>query len=367
MLAKARIKFLLVFVLIVSILGSSACWSRREMESVAYILVLGVDSTPGGNVKIFAQVGLPSADPAGAGGEGPVIQTISSQGRDISEALDNMYLQTTKSPNLNHLRLVIIQENLAREGLWHMLDFLRRNVEVRLNVLAAITSEDMEKLLGVEDPLSTQPALAIFSQFNLNAQRSRVPQSELMKLISQILEPDLQAVLPIIETGEDRFTLGKTAVFDGEEMKTDLDEDETLGLLLWRDQVRGGVVTVPQGEKDVASFRILSSSTETHLNWDGERLHVQVTVKPEVDIVELHGKDLSDLENSADHYFINRMADTLEVAKEEGIDFLGLSALLRRKNPQVWHSIKDNWDEVLLNAEYDLRGNVHIRGQGEIR
>lgn len=353
-------------ILIISLLLSSGCWSRREMENLAYILVLGIDLTPEGNVKLFAQVGLPSTDPGG--GEEPLFETITAEGRNINDALDRMFLESTKRPFLSHLRLVIFSENLAREGLWHVLDFLRRDISVRANIRTAVTTQDLEELLSVEEPLSSQPSLSLANQFNVNIQRSAVVDIELMDLVAQVLEPDREAAMPVIQAGEDIFILGKTAVFKGDQLLTILEREETFGLSFWRDEVNGGVFTVAQhGKEDVVSFRITSSSSKLTTKWDGKTLHVRIDTDTVVDVSELHGDIQVDLENLASRHVFQRMEDVLNVARREESDFLGIAVSFRRKNPQVWKELQQRWEEVLRSAKYDINTRVHIRGQGQIR
>jgi spore germination protein KC len=336
------------------------------MEDLAYVLILGVEKTDSGNLKLSAQIGLPNQEP-GAGGDQPAVDLLIAEGRDMSEAIDNMFLLSTKRPSLNHLRFVVVSEDLAREGLGDIMDRLRREVRVRLSIRIAVTPEDIEELLKIEEPLSSQPSLAIIDQFENNAERSRMVRAEFMTLIYELLEPDRQAVLPIIESGDNRFSLGKTAIFKDDRMVAIADKNQTFGLLLWKNEIRGGVITMPQvGASRLVSFRIISSKTKTKVRWADDQLHVQVNVFPELDIFELEGP-LVDLKNRADHYFVNRLKDTLELAQKEGTDFLQLAARLRREDPQAWQAQKENWADVLRNAQFDLRSNTHIRGQGLVR
>lgn len=336
------------------------------METLAYILVMGVDSTPAGNTRLVAQVGLPSTEPAN-GGEGPVISTLVAEGRDMTEAMDNLFLQSTKRPNLNHLRLVVFSEKLAREGVEPYLDFLRRTTSVRLNIKVAVSRDDTEKLLALEEPLSTQPALAIVNQFSYNAERSSVVQVELMDLVSQLLEPDRQFALPLVESGEDMFSLGKTAVFQGDKMVGTLDRNQTFGLLLWRNRVRGGVFTLPQNQEDVASFRIITSASEVSTHWDGEILHVQIKTNTVVDINEVHGPDQEALESIVSNFINNQLKSVLSVARDSETDFLNIAVVMRRSNPQAWAAQKDRWADVLREAQYSYESRAHIRGQGQVR
>lgn len=360
-----KTEFYLSVLLILALL-LSGCWSRREMESLAYILVLGIDQTENGNLIIYAQVGRPSQ--SNGGGEQPVFQTMTAEGRDMSESVAKLFLKSTKIPDLSHLQLLIFSKEVAAGGIQEVLDYLRRDFSIRENIRVAVAGVNIEELLKIEEKLGNQPALAIINQFLINTQRSTVVQAEFKDLVSHLLEPDLQAVLPMIGASEDRFTLGESAVFAGYKMAATLDMPETLGLQLWRDRVRTGYVTIPQSDPGkVVSFRIISSKTKVSANWKDNKLLVKAMVDITLDIQEMSEVDGEELKTRTRHYFVNRLNDTLQVAKDEGIEFLGLSALVRRKDHKNWEMIKNNWGEVLQEAEYDLRCNLHIRGQGPVR
>ena len=55
-------------------------------------------------------------EPNLAAREGPMFQTITAEGIDMSDALDNMFLENTKRPDLTHLQAIIFSERLAKEG-----------------------------------------------------------------------------------------------------------------------------------------------------------------------------------------------------------------------------------------------------------
>lgn len=355
--------------LLVFALPLSGCWSRREMESLAYILVLGIDEGKNGGVTIHAQVGTPAqSKESGGSGEEPAFNTLTTEGRNVTEAVANLFLKSTKIPDLSHLQLLIFSQQLASSGLQQVLDFLRRDYSLRENVRVAVAEGKVEDILKVEEQLSNQPALAIINQFLINTRRSTVVESDLKDLISHILEPDRQAILSVIGASEDRFTLGKSAIFDGYKMAATIDKPKTLGLQLWRNKIRSGQVTIPMfSPGEVVTFLIINSDTALKVRWQNNKLHVRSDVKISVDIHEMEDVEAGELKKRISHYLVNRMRETLQVAQDEGIDFLGLSALLRRQDPDTWRREHKRWPEVLRQAEYDLRCVVHIRGQGPIR
>jgi len=357
---------LALFLTIISLANAAGCWSRRELEGLAYVLMLGIDTTPEGNFKIFAQVGLPTQP--SQGGEGPVIAVLTTEGRDLTEALDNLHHQSTRQPDLSHLRMVVLSEKFAREGFESALDLLRRDTRIRLNCWIAVADQDIGKMLMMEDPLKSQPASAVTRLLEINIKRSSVAQVEILDLVTMLLEPDREPYLPIIEVTEERWILGKTAVFRGDRMAAILDKDQTFGLLLWHDEVSNGVFTVPQpGEERDISYRIISSATRVSTRWNGDRLQVRARVESTLDIAEIRGQDPHNAAALANAYIIKRMKDAVDVAWEQGTDFLGLAANFRRTDPQGWSALQNKWNTVLRDAEYDVQGKVTIRGQGQTR
>ena len=76
--------------LLVFALALSGCWSRREMESLAYILVWASMRENGG-VTIHAQVGTPPSQKRAAAQEEPAFNTLTTEGRNVTEAVANLF------------------------------------------------------------------------------------------------------------------------------------------------------------------------------------------------------------------------------------------------------------------------------------
>ena len=54
----------LVAVCLLAVVSVSGCRDAREIESVGFVLGLGIDETADGRIEVWAQVALPSAKPA---------------------------------------------------------------------------------------------------------------------------------------------------------------------------------------------------------------------------------------------------------------------------------------------------------------
>lgn len=360
--SKVNLRWLMAAGLVALLLLGPGCWSRREPESLAFILVLGIDRTETGDIKLAAQVGLPVQRD---GEDGPGLKVITAQGKNISAALDSLFMQMSKRPFLSHIRLVVFGAELAREGIGPYLDFMRRDIRMRGNVKTAVAGSDLEGLLTIEDFLGSQPSLAIVDQFNINASRSQVYRVEIMDVVSMLAEPDRQVVMPVIETGADKYTLGKTAIFQGDKMVATADRNQTLGLLLLRNRVRDGVFTVTDFQNNYAAVRILNSSTRLDTWWQNSRLHVLVEVDINAEIIEKAGR-VEDLETRAAHYVVNLMGETVELVQQSKSDVAGFAVDFRRRDPVRWRELAPRWGEVISDANLDLRCRVKILRQGQI-
>lgn len=358
---SSKCRLFVVCTLLTALLLMPACWSRRELEELAFVMVLGVDCSDDGGYRLLTQIGVPAQR-----GEdvGRPTHLLIAEGRTISAAIDNLYAQSSKRPHLDHLRLVVFSADLARQGLEPVLDFFHRDIRVRGNVRQAVSEMELEELLTIESPLTTQPALAIIDLFNINAQRSRVVRAEFMDVMSQLLEPDREIVIPILSGNKDRYQVGETAVFKGDRMVATADKFQTMGLLFLQNRVRNGTLTVSLQEDGDATLRILASTTRIDTLWQNGQLHVRVDVEVMTDVNELIGQR-EDLERMAAHTVVNRMDRAIVLARRTGADFIGLAARFRRRDPARWQLLAPQWNDVLADARFDLRCQVSVHRQGQ--
>ena len=144
-------------VILVSALGCAGCWDYHELEDYLHVGIVGVDKgTRPGWFKVTIMVVEPrTGSVGGAGGstsgEGPgslVLATGTAEGPTLMAAAQATDLASNRIATFAHTEVIIIGEELAREGIGPLMDALGRTRDLRRSVLLAVTDgETAESVL----------------------------------------------------------------------------------------------------------------------------------------------------------------------------------------------------------------------------
>lgn len=368
-------------ILVLAALLLSGCWSRVEVNDLAIVAMMAVDRTPDGEMAIWLQVVIPAmvgGVPGEGGGkaEGPAFVTLHSTGRTILEAAKLLQLELPRRIFWAHTRVILIGENLAREGVQPALDFLTRHRELRLtNYVLAVKG-------SIEEVMSTQPDLEKLPvEYVREISRSRIGTvitlGDLARnLAEEGVEPTMCVVVlspppPGAPRGQKTaLKLIGTALFKSDKLVGFMDETATRGLLWLRGQTHLGMVTVevPKARGGI-SLEWVRTKVERTARLEGRRATVRVKATVEVDVGEEQAKlDLSDpnvmglVEKEMNKAIKARMELALEKMRELNADSAGLGDVIRRQLPAVWNRLRKNWGkkgfqqiEVVIEVDAKVR------------
>ena len=179
----------------------TSCWSAREIDHLAFIAAMGIDREDEG-IKLTVQIIVGGAGGGGGEGEGsgaPVWVT-SSTGNSLSEAVFNLNQIISKTPFWSHAYVLIIGEELAREGIAEVLDWVGRDRQMRDRVLIAVAQGKAEDILMVEPKMTQLPAEYIESLLRLGARTGYIPDPHLLQIrIAYANQPGMQVMMPLIQ------------------------------------------------------------------------------------------------------------------------------------------------------------------------
>lgn len=297
-----------------------------------------------------------------------------ASGRTLTDAYRAMGLMSPLRLFLAHTRVVLIDADLARDGIGQVVDFLHREPEVRREVARVLVStSDPRLVLDVPEPLEPCPALRIdeimrerlvgfhFPRINL-AEFIRLLESEGADPFAAVVfvqeNPSFQDVTwrePSPEP-EHNIVVRGTAVFRGDHLAGFLDEGESRGIMWLRSEVQSGQLTMscPGGEGDI-SAEIIRSRARIHPHLRDGQPGFTVLVQVSSRLTEVNCPlDITDpevpgrLEARQAEVIRSEIERTLARSGEFRSDFLGLGDAFRRRYPREWRAIRDDWREVYL-------------------
>ncbi len=171
----------------------SGCRDAREIESVGFVLGLGIDETADGRIEVWAQVALPSAKPAEE--EKQQSWTARSVGDTVWDAVRQLNDRSTKVLFRAHVRALVFGERFARGGVARALDVLARDGQFRYKSWVFVTSDPVGDVLGVETKQSSSAALSLDDLMRNTARSSTAPRSRFLDLLTSIEQPGDQPLL----------------------------------------------------------------------------------------------------------------------------------------------------------------------------
>ena len=288
---KAKPQMAVLLLLLGISLVLAGCWDRQELNDLAIVAALGIDSDAQG-LYVTVQLVRPQGVQSGASSNDPqngAYWVIGARGDSIFDAIRNVSLLSSRKLFFSHTQLVVLGEETATQGFSQHLDFLIRDPEIRSEAFVLVvkgTAADFFTCHAGFNPISS------FSYAELITNRgttSKFPQMTLSKLSRQNLTPGIDPVVTLAELsspqaaaakglpfnldsgtmqteaeGEKSYAYGGAAVFRGDQLVGELTTHEARGLLWMLNEVESGIVVVtalPNGGK--VSVEILGAQAQT--------------------------------------------------------------------------------------------------------
>lgn len=376
---------LLTLVLIASLTG---CWSRHELNELAIAVGAGVDKK-GDKYRLSLQVVDPGEVASKRGGtSGSPATLFTAEADTIFEAARKMTRTAPRKIYFSHLRMFIIDEVLAKEGIGPVLDFLSRDHEFRTDFYIVVTKgSTAEDVLKIMTPLEDIPSNKLY--FSLESSEKNWSPSLTVTLDELVQNFTLKGKQPVLTglmiTGNKK--LGKTkrnienietysrlqysglAAFKGDKLIGWLNDNQSRGYNFILGLVQSSVGHVPCGGEGKVVTEIIRTSTKMkgRIHQGEPAIDIRLNIEGNVAEVSCKGLDLTktstltEIERKAEQKIKGFMDSVIEkVQKEFKTDIFGFGEAIRRAHPAAWKSMKEDWEEryfpeLPFNIEVDFK------------
>lgn len=378
---KIRCGWLIAAVLAIFTTG---CWDRVEIEERGFVVGAGIDLAEGEEADhskyvLTFQFVIPGGLQAKEGGsksesKNAAFFNLSSSANTMFTAARDMSFLTSRSPYLQHLRLILISAELAASGdLATSLDLFLRDHEMRRATKIMVTEGKAGDLLET-NPKNEKLPVMYFESAALNpTESSRIyPPTSIGDVQAYILSQSSFA-LPKIRRINGEVSVSGAALFDGsQKLKGFLNDDETSGLNILRGTAQDGVMEFLLNDRYVAyEIKGLRRSIQADVS-DPERIRFSIRLDMEGNIGEsqegtelLDSGQLAEIEEKTAERLSRLTAKTLsKVQQEFGVDVIGLGEYLRRNHHAVWEEIKNDWEQ---GERYFTRCDIVVEARTKVR
>ncbi|GAB6930957.1 spore germination protein GerKC [Paenibacillus sp. JCM 10914] len=323
----------------------AGCWDTKDINKQYLPVVMGVGKGTTQKYRIVMQI----PDASGR------TQIIDKEAKSISKAIDLIRTDSEKSIEMVHLRLLLIDKQIAEKGIGNIINFAVRANDISIKGMVGIIDGDFEKTMYHQ--ISPTPEISSYDFFSEEA--GWTPNQSIVRIWEAYRSQNSYSedmAIPMLKNGERTlFTFKGTAIMDEDRMVGTLSQDETLLFNLFKGRYSGGTIEVAQN----TSVLIQNTKIKHHTKWSDEGpvlltdvlLNVVITESPE-------GKGKTLIEQEMQKQLSGQFNETVKKIHDLQSDVLGVGLIFR---PELTEEKIKDWKTrwfPSLEQQINVRVNV---------
>lgn len=360
------------------------CWNYNELNELAIVTALGIDKDEG-EYKVSIMISNASSNQLNTKEGQSQTVILEGKGHTISQALNEIDLQSPKEIYLSNLNVVIFSEEVAKEGVSKIADFLMREPESRKTFYLLVThDEKASDILQILSPLESLPSQNIASNIKEATEYQAITTDiSYATFIQDLISPGTQPKLSSIKITGD--------LKDGTEYKS-LEQSKPAAVLklsylaIFKDDKLQGFATNTESEginlvlNRAKRITIESKCGNNYMVAELNNPHNTISVslennKPVVTmklsskgVINEMGCDLDLTDTKVIDYITKRMEKNTKDIMEKGIysvqkkfksDIFAIGRKFHDHYPDYFKKHKQNWDEEIF-ANLDIRIDINL-------
>ncbi|MFC4768662.1 Ger(x)C family spore germination protein [Effusibacillus consociatus] len=363
----------------------TGCWNKFELTQWGFVQAVAIDPTEEGKIELTTHIYKPTGGGGEGGGpsphEGIKFINVKTEAETIHDAIRDIPIQLGRKAKFDHMRVIIVGEELARKkNVAEILDIFSRDHEPRATVSIMIAKGKASEYLDVK-PLIESTMGQQLRRIDETASRfsAKTIKTNLLDLALQLKSAGKVATVPYLDFGNTKpktTPVAGIALLKKGKMVDLLSPTDAENLMILVNQYKSGVIEIPcekQGKEDkksMESFEVRSVQTKVTPRIKGNSLTVHVSAKIEGSTSELRCSSLltkeqaKAFEEKIKKRVEQNLRKTIEFLQKEKVDAIGLGNKIYIKDPALWESWKEKWDQHFAASRFEIDVDVKVANTG---
>nr|WP_198044673.1 Ger(x)C family spore germination protein [Lysinibacillus timonensis] len=381
----------------------SGCWDRKEIEERATIVGLAIDlakstekpiplthpegvkipTSEVGKIKVTAQLAVPGQIPLGPsqGGSGSSskdkVWVVEAVGNTIDDAIQGLQQQLAHKIFFGQLQVIILSEEIAKKGIDHINDYLKRRPEIRRSAWMAVNEDDAAKAMQVAPKLEQVPAVYLSTMFEEAVKMGKFPENDLGMFWIHTSNKGYDGYLPYITIEEvDNIEISGIAYFSGDKLVGKTKPYQIAYFNGLTEQNPGGAAAViVLSDKESVMFQSTKRKTDYEVSLQEGKPHFKITVDVWGIIREKNsekirlddGEIIKQIEEKASKLLQVEMEKLIKETQEKKSDIFGFGEYVRGRLSKYWDEeieTTEKWKEIYKDLSVEVQAKVQIERVG---
>ncbi|WP_088104501.1 Ger(x)C family spore germination protein [Halalkalibacter urbisdiaboli] len=373
---------------ILCLLLLTGCWDRREITEIGIVAAMAIDKDKEtGEYVLTSEFLRPAAESTQTPTPDRPFLLVTTTGKTIYEVMRKANQTTDRTGFFAHNKVIVISEEVAKEGIIPIIDSFQRGKEVRGYVWLSITKGvEAKKPIEIKaNNIARIPANYLQNLIDNNAEQVAVSVNILnfyKRALAEGVDPVATALVhekTDIEPFES-IKLSGAAVFQKDKLKGFLNESETRGLnwITGEGPKIRGTLSVPstleEGKFVTVLLQELRAKIKPEVN--GKNISYTIDIEQEGRISELQAtgefktrKEIFDyvrkIEKEIEQLIEKEVKAVVNKAQTEfQADIFGFGKTLNREHPKIWNEVKANWVQIFPTTSVTVNVSVNLTSTG---
>lgn len=349
-----------IFLLLILLL--SGC-NYKEIDKIAITIGCGLKKTENG-YQVTLQIADTQKQDSSNSSTSPVrFKNYSYEDKTIHEAARRILTKLPKKAYTNHMQILVIDEQIAKEEINEIIDFFFREVELRNDFYVFISKNNSpEEILGVLTQIYPINSVGIRNLLeNNNKYLSGSVLTTFEELVDEYISDTKEIILPIITVigneGDKKenldssipkslLYLNETAIFKENKLSHYLTKDETIYYNLITNKLNQTILSYECEENKYITLEIIENKSKIKIEQNTPNININIKAKANLtssmcdyDISKESG--IKEIEDKAKKEIEQNINNLINKTKEYQTDIFLFKDLYYKYNNKYYNNISD--------------------------
>ena len=370
-------KLLFIFITIFNLFFLTGCWNYTEMDQQLNVAGIAIDKGHNGKKFHISVEVITTGKNKNMQNSAEIIEADEDT---IFSAVRSVITTTSKRLYFGHCKTLVIGEEIAKDGISDVIDFLYRDAELRISMNVILTKgcsgKDILNSKGVDNDIIAYEIDDLIKASEKSGSKSF--KIQIYNIINLLQTQGKDLIIPAFEMTKvedyETFKSLNAGVFKKDKLVGYINTEERKLYTIVNNQLKSGIINLklPEQENQYLAFEVYKSKTKIKSREVNGKLTVDLFVKTDVFIGEMDTQN--DYSNKSERNTItlllekqmkNNIEKLFDKCKNElDCDIFGFGKQIHNSNPKLWLKYKDNWDEEFKKLDINVNYKIKIRGTG---
>ena len=365
----------------------SGCWNYNELNDYSIVSGVAIDKDGDEYETSVLISNSPKNSSDSTSNESQVV-VYSGKGDSIFSALKQIGLISPKELYFGSFSILILSEEVAKDGINNAIDFFVRYPNARKNFYVVLSKDDKAKdALKIVTPLTSFPSQNITDNVRTTTELQAIIGSiNFNDLLSTILSDGVEASINCIKIDGDKeeganqeniessepkaYTkLGNLGIFKGDKLIDWANRDESFGINIINGKTSEMYLDIEYNDGYVV-IDSTSFSSDVNVELKNNIPTINIDLSGEARIIEVKGDfNLEDsnvieqLQKKANKKIKKRTKQAIQLAIKNNTDIFGFGQKFYQKYPEYYKSVKENWNDNLGNIKININSDLMLKNK----